>query len=177
MVLNKASKIDLIRSFGGLTLSKILESGYPTLGALKRVHGIERIETITSILFLDLNSSFGDELSPEHVQEISAELTSSNLINLSLEDIYFVCRLIKTSENYGKLTVNKVLKTLSSHFEKRIKKAGEISLNSHLSQKVRDDNRAQKLEQTKDVFRKVKIQYLQEQSKRKANEKEKGNIK
>ncbi len=97
MALEKASKIDLIRNFANLTVEKIAKVGYPSFGALTKVHGLEKVEKVTSMLFLDLSATFNDDLSPEQVEEITAEISSSLMRNVSLEDIYLVCRKIKKS--------------------------------------------------------------------------------
>jgi len=129
MALEKASKIDLIRNFANLTVEKIAKVGYPSFGTLTKVHGLEKVEKVTSMLFLDLSATFNDDLSPEQVEEITAEISSSLMRNVSLEDIYLVCRKIKKSKNYGKLNVNKVLISLEEHFENKCEAVLQHNIN------------------------------------------------
>lgn len=135
MTLEKASKTDIIRTFGKLSMKQILTSDYPTVGQLKRYYPIEKVEQVMSIIFLDLSASFEGALNQDECAEISIEVSSSILTNLSIEDLYFTCRKIKSSKVFGKLTINKVLCALNDHFEERINEAGKHSYNEHLSQK------------------------------------------
>lgn len=135
MTLEKASKTDIIRTFGKLSMKQILTSDYPTVGQLKRYYPVEKVEQVISIIFLDLSASFEGALNQDECAEISIEVSSSILSNLSIEDLYYTCRKIKTSKVFGKLSVNKVLSAINEHFENRCTKAGEMSYNESLAHK------------------------------------------
>jgi|GEM_PF-2666187 len=166
MVTSKANKVELIRTFGDLSLSKILKHDFPTIGQLKKIHGLEKIEVISSLLISDLSASFDRALDSDQIMEITVEITSSNLRNLTLEDLYLVCRTIKSTDSFGKLTINKVLKSLTKHYEKRIERAGELSYNNHISGKHVDSNRTGDIEPVQTKMRAAQLRYLQEQSKK-----------
>ncbi|GEM_PF-5072947 len=129
MTLEGASKLDLIRQFSNLTLAKIVENQYPNIAQLGKTYTLAKTESIIQVLLLDLSSSFGDELTIEQVEELSVELTSNLLVNLSLEDVYLVCRQIKATKNFGKLNVNKILNAFEEHFNSRISAFYNYNLN------------------------------------------------
>lgn len=136
MTLGGHSKIEMIRTFGKLSLMKIIELDYPSVGDLKRSHGVETTEKVIAILMFDLSAAFDGVLDKDEVAEICAEVTSSILGNLTLEDIFLVCRKIKTSKQFGKLSINKVLSALNDHFEKRLDTAERYSQNQALAHKA-----------------------------------------
>ncbi len=84
MILDKASKPDMIRVFGKLTLDHIVREKYPSVGILSRSFGLEKTEKVMGIILHDLSSSFDGALGQDQVQEICAEISSSILRNLSL---------------------------------------------------------------------------------------------
>ncbi len=167
MILDKASKIEMIRVFSKLTLDRIVQEKYPSIGTLSRTFGLEKTEKMMGIILHDLSSSFDGVLDKSQVQEICAEISSSVLRNLSLEDVYLVCRNIKLSDHYGKLNINKVLKTLNKHMDDRSNIAYEYNLNHHLSTKFVDDNRKNTMKVMKAQFHEAKVWYMQQ-----ANQKE-----
>lgn len=133
--LEKASKFDMIRVFSNLTLSTIVENKYPTVGSLLRNYGTEKVEKVVSIMLNDLSESFKGVLNTTDVEELTVEITSSIYRNLSLEDIYLVCRNVKKSKLHGKLDQNKFLNALDNHLNERTDKIAQKSLNTHLSTK------------------------------------------
>ncbi|MCT4580819.1 MAG: hypothetical protein N4A35_05320 [Flavobacteriales bacterium] len=135
MTLEKSSKLDLIRSFSKLTPKLILENQYPSLSKLRRTYGNQKVETVTRILLHDLSSSLKGELNNDEVEEINVEINSGYLLNLSLEDIYYTLRQIKTANNTRKLSVSKVLNAIEKQFETRTTLGAKLSLNKHLANK------------------------------------------
>lgn len=133
LITARASKTELVRAFGRLTVDQILDRKFPSVGKLKRAEGLEKVENAVAVLMLDLSASFDGELGPEDAEELSVEITSSHLSNLSLEDVYYVCRKMKSGSHFGKLNVNKVMKALEDHFEEKTKQAGLRSYNNHLA--------------------------------------------
>jgi hypothetical protein len=150
MILEKSSKIDLIRSFGKLTLSRIVEEKYPSISSLEKVYEPDKIEKICMILVSDLSGSFDDELSDNEVQEIAVEINSTMLRNLSLEDLYLAFKELKSSEIYGRLTVNKTLKHLKKYMERKLDAVYEKNYNRYLELKEgRDDDHTDHIESEK----------------------------
>ncbi len=129
MSLEGTSKIELIRKFSNLSLEKIITNEYPAIGTLKKTYGADKTEKVIMVLLADLSASFSDELSKEQIEELAVEISSSHLVNLSLEDVFMVCRNIKTSKNFGKLNVNKVLNAFETHFNKRSEAFYQHNLN------------------------------------------------
>ena len=172
MILGKASKIELIRQFGKLTPEQIIKRDYPSISKLSRSMPADQLEKIVGILLYDLSSSFNGVLDKEQVQEITVEITSSNLRNLSLEDLYWTCRTIKLSDQFGKLNTNKVLTVLHKHFDQRCELAYRHHLNQHLSTKFHDPSRNNALGQTKQKHHQAKLWYVNAQNQNNPNQKQ-----
>lgn len=164
-ILEGASKMELIRHYGQLTPAKIIKGDFPTLGALSRKYGIEKTEKVMAVILHDLSSSFDGDLSKTDVEEICVELTSSHLRNFAMEDVLLVCRQIKQADNYGKLNINKVLKAMNQHFEKRCDAIEEMNNNQHYSQKFTDPTRKSISDKDKEKYHAAKLKYIIEQSK------------
>lgn len=136
MTLDQKSKIDLIKSFNSLTPDLIVQNKYPSISALARKYSVDKVETVTAIMLHDLSSSFNGELTEDEVNELNAELHSSiHLKNLSLEDVYYCFRQLKTKQHNRKLSVSSVLNAMNQQFEKRTQTAAKINYNAHLSHK------------------------------------------
>ncbi len=167
MALEKASNIDLIRSFANLTIDKIVETAYPSFGALTKEYGLEKVEKVTSMLFLDLSATFNDELSPEQAQELSVEISSGILRNMSLEDIYLVCRKIKKTRNHKKMNVNFVLMALEQHFDDKCEAVLKYNINQDNkgTKTVPPERTNQKGLEQMNKNRQAHIKYLKQQAK------------
>lgn len=136
MTLEKKSKVDLIRKFGSLSMQVIVTEQYPSVAALSRQYGLEKTEEVNAIILTDLSSSFDGELESVAIEEICAEISSdSELFSLSLEDVYFVCKQIKMSNTFGKLSTNKILTALKKHFADRCDAAAANSMDKHSNHK------------------------------------------
>ena len=133
MMLEKASKADLIRQFNTINLPAILEGNYPLIAGLKRQHGLAKVEKIVKIMVLDLSTAFGEELNTV-ADELAVEIASLHY-NLTLEDIFLVFKQLKTTPIYGKINQNKVLTALNDYWEERMEKVEKINLNKHLQNK------------------------------------------
>lgn len=133
MFLEKASKTDLMRTFNTLTIDRVINDNYPTLGMLNRSCGADKVEKVLTVLVLDLTTAFEGELNKQ-AQELAVEIATVHR-NLCLEDVYLVFRQLKSTPIYGKLTQNKVLAALNKHFEEKINEVDKISYEKHLSTK------------------------------------------
>jgi hypothetical protein len=113
---------------------EVLISDKPTtIGACVRSHNMVKVEKALNVLVFDLAASFEVEFNQNQVDEIVAEITSGVLINLSFEDVYFVFRQMKFSDTYGKLNLNKILKSLEQHLDERSKIITKENHSRHLS--------------------------------------------
>jgi len=119
MISAKASKRDIIRAFGKNTLANIVAKKPDSIAKIARKNGVEVAEKYTAVMLADLSSSFGGDLTKDAVLELSAEISSTHLKALSLEDIMLVCEKLKRTEIYGKLKLNKVLVELDKHYDER----------------------------------------------------------
>ena len=162
MILGKASKTEMIRSFSNLSVNKILDNNYPSLSKLKREHGIEKTEKAIAVVVADLGQSFEGALNPEAIEEICVEISSSFLSNMSLEDVYLCCRDIKLSNTYGKLTINKVMNHLNKHMDERCNTAERKNYNNHLASKFTDHDRGAQEKVEKAKFHDAKLWYMKQ---------------
>lgn len=133
-VLEKSSNRELVRSYGNLTMDKVLKGNYPSMAALKRHYGEDKIENMVAVLVQDASSYFDKTLSDEQAKDIGAEVLAS-YPSLRIEDLFVMLQELKQSELYGKLTPNKILAKTKKYFEKRTELAGTMSLNEHLATK------------------------------------------
>lgn len=138
MIIAKTSKLELIRRFNGLTLSKIAKERYTSIGILAKQYGNDKIEQCLCVLISDLNTSFEGDLSKENIEEIAVEISTGITRNHSLESIYWTLNKIKSSDIYGKLTVNKVLKQITQSFDEISNAVAESNYNKHLSTKFNE---------------------------------------
>lgn len=133
-VLEKSSNRELVRSYGNLSMEKVLEGDYPSMSALRRHYGRETIENTVAVLVQDASSYFDKTLSDEQSKDIGAEVLAS-YPSLMLEDLFVMLQDLKQTELYGKLTPNKILSRCKKYFEKRTELAGQKSLSDHLAKK------------------------------------------
>lgn len=133
MKLGGSTKIDLIRKFSILTPELIVKNQYPAICTLCRSHSQEQVEEILILLVDDLSKSFDSALDGESIKEVAIEISSSTFRNLSLEDIFYAFRQIKMAKNYGKLNLNKILKSLQEQLNKRSELITLQNYNNHIS--------------------------------------------
>jgi hypothetical protein len=169
MILEGASKTSLIRAFSKLTLHQIIESKYPSIARVTKLNGIEKVEKVVALLLFDLSASFSGELNKDSVEELTIEISSSHLKTLSFEDLYLAFRDLKKAKNFGKLNVNKVLKALDDHQEKRSDTAYEINYNKHLSEKYVDNTNLGAKEATRAKFAEANLFYAGHLANKKQN--------
>ncbi len=126
-LLEKASKKELIRSFNGLTIEKIIESKPTSLGQIQKDYTQDKAEHLTMILVADFALAFKDDLSKYDFEEIVLELNNSLLRNLSLEDVYLCLKELKSVKMYGKVNVNQILVHFNEYSERKQLKFAEYS--------------------------------------------------
>lgn len=156
MISAKASKLDLIGAFGTLTLKSIINEQYPSISYLEKVHGKEIVQQTIAIIVADLNQSFNGDLTKEDILEIVEETLTGITRNLSLEDIYLVCRLVKVSGVY-KLRVPSLLKAINDHLNEKSNTIANENYNKHLATKFKGERTASKKDEE---FEKFRIDYI-----------------
>ncbi len=138
LIINGAKKIELIQHYGTLNVPTIVAGNYPTIGSLKTTLGLEQSMKCTGVIIGDLSRSFNNELDDEAIEEISAELHHTILLNLSLESLYLACARLKAGKVF-KLNTNAVLRALYDHLNELSNAYQERNYNAHLSTKVNGD--------------------------------------
>ncbi len=134
--IDQLSKKEIIQAFSSLTPSKIVKAGYPSVSVLSRQYGPAKIERSLSVLFSDFGNSFDKPLKPVQVEELTAELTSDYMMrSLSLEDVYYALRELKINNQYGAISINKVLKSLRDHNAVRMETVQRLNESKHASGK------------------------------------------
>jgi len=152
----ETSKVELIRTYGQLTLHQILENKPPSIAALKRVHG-DNAERALAVIILEASTAFDEALPKEIAIEAAVELAVT-YYSLSLEDFYLMLTQLKKSKIYGRFTINKLLAATEAYFENRCAEAERLSLNKHLAGKYVEP-RDKKKYNTDSEFEKFKLQY------------------
>lgn len=154
-IINGATKTDILQQCGHLRLPVLAKEPKPTLGALCRELGAQASRDCVAVLLADLSKSFHGELDKDDIMDIVEELHHGLFINMSLELIYLTCRKIKISNNYGKLTPNKVLSAMNDHLQELSNVISNENYNKHLSTKFTQERNAEKLEKRIAAQRKV----------------------
>lgn len=155
MLLEKASKFELMRSFNTISLPQIIEGNYPCIAALESKYGLEKIEKALRILTLDLEATFADD-NKLQVEELVVELTTSYR-SLSLEDVYLVFKELKTKPIYGKLNNNKVLKEFKEYWDNRLVAYADYNYQKHLITKQdygERTNKTTEIDKHREAFKK-----------------------
>jgi hypothetical protein len=134
LIINGAKKIELIQHYGTLNVPAIVAGNFPTIGSLKTTLGLEQSMKCTGVIIGDLSRSFNNELDDEAIEEISAELHHSILVNLSLESLYLTCARLKSGKVF-KLNTNAVLRALNEHLNELSIAFQERNYNAHLATK------------------------------------------
>jgi hypothetical protein len=164
MISAKASKVELLKAYGDLTLEKVCKMQPTSLAQLARASSAEDCMRLTAVIIADLSVFFNGDLLREDIEEIAAEVQFSMLKNLSLEDIYLACMTIKRSKISYKLTANEVLRQLNEHLDKRSTLIAELNHSSHLANQYREKSQAEieqeKRERTKSIAELIETKKL-----------------
>lgn len=159
MILDRSSKIELIRTFNTLTVKKIIETAPPSLGMIEKEHGFEKMTACVGVLISDLNTSFEGSLSKDAIEEIIAEATTGLMKNHSLETLFLACKKLKEDDRIYKLTLNKVVKAIRKGFDEYQNTLIETNYNNHLAQKFTDPLENRDSEQERELHRQAQLMY------------------
>jgi hypothetical protein len=158
MISAGASKTEIIRQCGQLSLERILNEQPTSIARLRAQYG-EKAERALAVLVLEASTAFDEAFSKETAIEAATELSISYGA-LSLEDFYLMLSQLKKSKLYGKLTVNKLLNAAEEYFENRCKTAVQRSYNAHLALKESPNEERTSTEIVVDkAFEKFKLTY------------------
>lgn len=134
MLTNQATKSDLITRFGHLTVHKIAEESFPSIGQLERQYGEKSIVEAIATILEDLNRAFGNDLDKSMMLDVITNLVNGENRNITLEGFYITCQEIKCTTAY-KLTVNKVLSAVKKHLNDHLSAVQLKNFNNHLRHK------------------------------------------
>ncbi|HSW64960.1 MAG TPA: hypothetical protein VLH56_16860 [Dissulfurispiraceae bacterium] len=157
MISGGASKSDLVRAFGHLTLELALEEGYPSLARLAATHGADKTEKALAVVLLEASAAFESSIEKEAALELAIEI-KARYFYMSLEECYVCMQELKSQKIFGRLTPNKALAAMSDYAERRIQLAAQQSLNRHLALKEPRDA-ARSGDATDQAFRDFEKQY------------------
>lgn len=169
MISEKVSKLELIKAFGTNTMASIVAQNPPSLGILKRQNGEEKVSNAVAVIVADLSQAFNGDLTKDDIIEVVTEIMSGLTINLSLEDVYLICRNIKISHDY-KLKQSVVLKRANDYLNERSNYVANINYNKHLSTKFKDDRTSDRTAKNDHDFERFKMEYILKNSKEDQND-------
>jgi hypothetical protein len=160
-ILEGASKVDIVRQYGNLTIGDVAGQGYPALSGLAKEHGPEKVERSLAILLVEASSYFSETLDKETALELAVDVRKDNYW-LSLEDCYIVTQRLKKSKLYGKLTPNRILNEFETYREERMQHSIKKRENEHLqnfTRRQRDPNESREAVRIDEQFAQFKEQY------------------
>lgn len=141
VALHKAGRTELIKHYAQLSLDKIIENNYPTIASVSRNIGEEKVNKVVEVLVKDLCQSFNSKLKTPDITEIATELNYGILKNLSLEDVYFALRKLKTEKVMLKsLNINIILSTLNNHFNQKCEAVYQKNLQKDRQLQAKEKN-------------------------------------
>lgn len=155
----KPSRVQMIEKYGDLTLKKIIKQQPPSIRALEREYGRKTIHTALCVMVGDLNQSFNGDMNEDDLEEVAAELRMGITKSLSLEDLYLICRNIKTSTKSYKLRVTTILKAANDYLQEKSNLVMNENYNKHRSMQF-EGNRTSVANDDTGNYRKAKIDYL-----------------
>lgn len=160
MILEKASKFDLIERYASLTINDIIQQKCPSIGSLERIHGKEATSKVMSVIIADLSSTFQGDLNIEEIQEVVTEIRSGFSRNISLEGLYIISSQLKRSKTY-KLRINNILKAIDDHIEEYSKAVTKANYNHHLQFKFNEpDRQSDEASSTSEKFSQFQAEYF-----------------
>jgi hypothetical protein len=142
-IIEKSSKIELIKQFSNLSIEKIVKEKTPSIGMLAKQYGEEVMQNVIGVVISDLNESFNGDLSRSNIEELIAEITTGFNRNITLEGIFITCKNLKYKNDTMKITLSKVLKAVINHHEEVMQLAMKLNYSDHLSKKESRDRPTQ----------------------------------
>lgn len=144
MISAKASKVELLKAYGDLTLEKVATMKPMSLAQMAKVEEPEVCMKYVAVIVADLSQFFNGDLEREDIEEVAAEVQFSMLKNLTLEDVYVACMRIKRSKVSYKLTANEVLRQLNAYMDERCTYIANLNLSGHFSEQYREESNSEK---------------------------------
>ncbi len=134
MIIDKASKREIVRHFGSYTPAKVVGGNFPSMAKLRKVYGVERIEKTLAWLIMETAKSFNEIIPPAVAEDTAAEVLAAYYY-LTLEDCFVCFNEVKRTKLFGKFTPNTILQAFAAYDSKRQGLVDELSFNAHLAHK------------------------------------------
>ncbi|KAB8151771.1 hypothetical protein EZY14_016385 [Kordia sp. TARA_039_SRF] len=133
----KSNPTVIIKKLANVTKEIALASeNMPSMSKLCREHGEEKVESVVAAMIYDTSSFVGDEMTPDKCKITAIEIMNTYPYrSLKLEEIYIICRDIKSSEKYGKLTPSKMMTAVKNFWKDREKRAIRSSIDNSQARK------------------------------------------
>jgi len=131
--------IDLYKTYGNLTVSKIIKERPPSLAYYKReAQNVDELRKTIARYLLTLCDWFESNVKNMHVIEISEKILSSQHLNhLTFEDLYIMGEEFKTKKSFGKMTPAVLLRSISEYAKYKLDQVVAYNKEQHL--KTKDD--------------------------------------
>ena len=147
-ILGKLPKRELVKAMSRLDKNIVLhDNTIPSISKLCRFYSDEKIETIVAMMLQDTSAFVGEAMNKNQAIDTAVEILNTYPYrSLKLEEIYIICSEIKQSENYGKLTPNKMMVAIKKFWEDREQRAIKNSMDTSQinKQETNLDNRIKK---------------------------------
>ena len=139
-ILDRSPKRQIMKAMNGVTKEIALHSdAIPSMSNLCRQFGDEKIEKVVAMFIQDASMFVGEKMLREDALDCAAEIMNTYPYrSLKLEEIYIICQDIKQSDNYGKLTPNKMFSAVKKFWKDREKRAINHSIDQSQQQKDND---------------------------------------
>ena len=129
----------IVQHYGKLTMQSAMNSDSPTVWRWAKEEGEEKMIPAIAKLFIGTSLFFDKPISQDEGETLVTEILANyETSNLKLEDLVVICKELKESDVYGKLTMNKILKHVRAYTEKRMQAAVRQSLDDSLTHKNND---------------------------------------
>jgi len=139
-ILDRSPKRQIMKAMNGITREIVLHNdAMPPISSLCRRFDEQQVEEVVAMFIQDASMFVGEKMLREDALDCAAEIMNTYPYrSLKLEEIYIICQEIKQSDNYGKLTPNKMFAAVKKFWKDREKRAIRHSVDQ--SQLHKGDN-------------------------------------
>ena len=135
---DKVSGVDLYKTYGNLTVSKIIEEKPPSLVAYKKSENVDELRRSIARYLMYLCSWFDSNVKDMHAVDIAEKMLSTQTLNhLTFEDLYVMGEQLKSQKTFGKLTPAVLLRTINNYAEYKLEQVQSYNRELHL--RTKDD--------------------------------------
>jgi hypothetical protein len=137
VILKKGDKREIIKALDMVNPhSLLMDTTIPSMSKLTRQYGDEMIEQAVAMMIQDASVFVGKKMDKEQVIDTAVEILNTYPYrSLKLEEIYLICKEIKSAENYGNLTPSKMMNAVKRFWKDREARAINNSITQSDSMK------------------------------------------